>query len=169
MMKIREATLDDAKGICDVYNYYVENTAVTFETQAVSETEMRQRIADFLREGFSYYVGEIDNKIVGYCYLHKWKNRNAYSLTREITIYLDKDCTGKGLGTLLYQRLFEDIYQSDIHAIIACITVPNEGSVRLHEKFGLKQVSCMKEVGWKFEKWRDVGHWQLIIDRTLPV
>ena len=64
-MKIRKVTLEDAKGICDIYNYYVENTAITFETTAVSETEMKQRISGFLDEGFPYFVGELDGKIVG--------------------------------------------------------------------------------------------------------
>ncbi|MFW9599919.1 MAG: N-acetyltransferase family protein [Bacteroides graminisolvens] len=88
-MIIRTVTLDDAKGICDIYNYYVENTAVTFETVAVSESEMQQRIKGFLDAGFPYYVVEINGKIAGYCYLHNWNNRCAYSSTKEVTIYLE--------------------------------------------------------------------------------
>jgi len=167
-MKIRTVTLDDAKSICDIYNYYVEETVVTFETIAVTETEMKQRIAGILAEGSPYYVGEINGKIVGYCYLHSWNNRCAYSLTKEITIYLDKDQKGKGVGTILYQHLFKDIYRSNIHAVIAGICIPNEESVRLHEKFGLKQASCMKEIGRKFEQWLDVGHWLLVVNQNHP-
>lgn len=112
-MKIRKATINDAQGICEIYNYYIENTTVTFETIAVSEIGMQQRIKSFLDEDFPYFVGEIDGKIVGYCYLHNWNNRCAYSLTKEITIYLDKDLKGKGLGTILYQQLFKEIYKED--------------------------------------------------------
>jgi L-amino acid N-acyltransferase YncA len=166
-MNIRQVTLNDAKDICDIYNYYVENTAVTFETAAVSVDEMKQRIAGCLNEGSLYYVGEVEGKITGYCYLHNWNNRSAYSLTKEITIYLNKKQTGKGLGTALYRHLFDEIYKTDIHVIIAGICIPNERSVRLHEKFGLKQVSDMKELGWKFGKWHDVGHWQLIINKSI--
>jgi|AGTN01.1.fsa_nt_gi Sortase and related acyltransferases len=167
-MKIRKVTLEDAKGICDIYNYYVENTAVTFETAVVSINEMQQRIKGFLDEGFPYYVGEINGKIVGYCYLHNWNNRCAYSSTKEATIYLDKDIQGKGFGTILYQYLFKEIYKEDIHALIAGICIPNESSVRLHEKFGFKQASHMKEIGWKFDQWRDVGHWLLVIKQIPP-
>lgn len=167
-MIIRKATLIDAKGICDIYNYYVENTATTFETAAISENEMKQRISSFLDEGFPYFVGEINGKIVGYCYLHNWNNRCAYSSTKEVTIYLDKDLKGKGLGTILYQHLFKEIYKNEIHALIAGICIPNESSVRLHEKFGFKQASHMKEIGWKFDQWRDVGHWQLVINQIPP-
>lgn len=167
-MKIRKATIEDAKGICDIYNYYVENTAITFETVAVTETEMKDHILGFLNNSFPYYVGEINGKIAGYCYLHNWNNRCAYSSTKEITIYLDKELQGKGLGTILYQHLFKEIYKSSIHSIIAGICIPNESSVRLHEKFGLRQVSHMREIGFKLGQWRDVGHWQLVINQTPP-
>jgi thioredoxin type arsenate reductase len=167
-MKIRKATLEDAKEICRIYNYYIENTAITFETAAVSESEMQQRIKGFLDDGFPYYVGEIDARIAGYCYLHNWNNRCAYSSTKEVTIYLDKDLQGKGIGTILYQHLFKEIYKNDIHALIAGICIPNESSVRLHERFGFKQASHMKEIGWKFDQWRDVGHWLLIIHQIPP-
>ncbi len=167
-MKIRKVRLDDAKGICDIYNYYVENTAITFETAAVSESEMQQRIKGFLDEGFPYYVGEINGKIAGYCCLHNWNNRCAYSSTKEVTVYLDKDMQGKGIGTILYQYLFKEIYKDEVHTLIAGICVPNESSVRLHERFGFKQASHMKEIGWKFDQWRDVGHWQLIINQIPP-
>lgn len=167
-MKIREVALDDAKEICRIYNHYVENTAITFETAAVSESEMQQRIKGFLDDGFPYYIGEIDGRIAGYCYLHNWNNRCAYSSTKEVTIYLDKDLQGKGIGTILYQHLFKEIYKDNIHALIAGICIPNEASVRLHEQFGFKQASHMKEIGWKFDQWRDVGHWQLVINQIPP-
>lgn len=167
-MKIRKVTLEDAKEICRIYNYYVENTAITFETAAISESEMQQRIEGFLNEGFPYYVGEINGKIAGYCYLHNWNNRCAYSSTKEVTIYLDKNLDGRGLGTILYQHLFKEIYRENTHTLIAGICIPNESSVRLHEKFGFKQASHMKEIGWKFDQWRDVGHWQLVINQMPP-
>ena len=167
-MKIRKVTLEDANEICRIYNYYVDNTAITFETAAVRECEMQQRIKGFLDEGFPYYVTEIDGKIAGYCYLHNWNNRCACSSTKEVTIYLDKDLQGKGIGTILYQYLFKEIYKGEVHALIAGICIPNESSVRLHEKFGFKQTSHMKEIGWKFDQWRDVGHWQLIINQIPP-
>lgn len=147
IMKIRKVTLDDAQGICDIYNYYVENTAITFETAVVNENEMKQRISGFLNEDWPYFVVEINGKIVGYCYLHNWNNRCAYSSTKEITIYLDKDHKRRGLGTILYQHLFKIIYKDNIHALIADICVPNAGSIHLHEKFGFKQVSHMEEIG----------------------
>ena len=146
------------------YNYYIENTAITFETEQVSEIEMKQRINETVNAGYPFYIGEIDRKIIGYCYTHRWHNRCAYKSTAEISIYLDRNETGKGYGTQLFEHLLTQIDRSTTHVLIAGICIPNESSVRLHEKFGFKQVSCMKEVGRKFERWLDVGHWHLIFD-----
>jgi L-amino acid N-acyltransferase YncA len=162
-MEIRKVTLDDASRICSIYNYYIVNTAITFETEPVKEDEMKQRIADIINEGLPYYVGVIDGKIVGYYYIHKWNNRCAYSSTKEVSIYLDKDQKGKGLGSILFDHLFKNVDREKVHVLISGITIPNDSSVKLHEKFGFKQASHMKEIGRKFEEWRDVGHWQIIL------
>ncbi|GHU88920.1 N-acetyltransferase [Bacteroidia bacterium] len=161
-MEIRKVTLEDAAGISEIYNYYIENTAITFETEPVSVEEMEQRIRKLTGAGFPYYVGVIDHKIVGYYYLHEWNYRCAYSMTQEVTIYLHKDQTGKGLGSMLFDHLLQNLDRTKTHALIAGIYIPNDESVRLHEKFGFQQVSFMKEIGWKFDQWRDVGHWQLL-------
>lgn len=164
-MKIRKVRPDDVGRICEIYNYYIENTAITFETAPVSETKMKERISEVLDSGLPYYVGEIEGYVVGYCYIHTWNNRCAYSATKEVTVYLDKAQTGRGFGSMFYNHLLQSIDKEDIHVLIAGICIPNEGSVKLHEKFGFKQISHMKEVGWKFDRWRDVGHWQLIFDK----
>ena len=161
-MNIRSATVEDAGIICHIYNYYIENTAISFETQSISETEMRQRIEEIINAGYSFYVGEVDRKIVGYCYTYRWNNRCAYVTTAEGSIYLDKDETGKGYGSQLLEHLLRHIDRVKTHVLLAGVCLPNNGSVRLLEKFGFKQVSHMKEIGRKFDQWQDVGHWQLI-------
>jgi len=161
-MNIRKVRLDDACAICNIYNYYIENTAISFETIPVSETEMKQRINEIINTGYLFYIGEIDGKIIGYYYTHRWNNRCAYKSTVEESIYIDKDEIGKGYGTKLFEHLLKHIDKRTTHVLIAGICIPNENSVRLHEKFGFKQISHMKEIGRKFDQWQDVGHWQLI-------
>jgi L-amino acid N-acyltransferase YncA len=161
---IREVSVNDARAICDIYNYYIENTVITFETVAISEAGMKQRIKEMTDSGFPFYVGEDNSKVIGYCYAHTWNYRHAYSTTNEVTVYLDRNETGKGYGYTLYEHLIGSIDRKRIHVLIAGICIPNERSVRLHEKFGFRQVSCMKEIGRKFDQWRDVGHWQLCLE-----
>ncbi|MBP1613184.1 MAG: phosphinothricin acetyltransferase [Bacteroidetes bacterium] len=163
-MKIREVTPEDAKVLSEIYNHYIEHTAITFETSPVSVQEMQQRINDVQESGLPYYVGELDGKVVGYYYMHKWNNRCAYSSTKEVTVYLDKDYKGKGLGSMFYRHLLEHVNRENTHVLLAGICIPNENSVHLHEKFGFVQSSHMKEVGRKFGEWRDVGHWILNLE-----
>ena len=163
-MKIRKVTSEDAARICEIYNYYILHTAVTFETSAVFADEMRGRIESIIDSGDPYYVVERNDKTIGYCYLHKWKERSAYDTTKEVTIYLDIKEQGKGIGTALFKHMIDNLERQKIHVLLAGICLPNEASVKLHEKFGFLQVSCMKEIGRKFDKWQDVGHWQLLLN-----
>ena len=163
-MNIRNITLDDASAVCRIYNYYIENTVITFETSPVTEEEIQKRICEVINSGCPWYVGEIDGKMVGYVYLHNFHPRAAFIKTKEVAIYLHKDYLGKGLGSVLLDCLLNKIDPKNIHVLIAAITTPNEKSIKMHEKFGFKQVSSMKEVGWKFNQWRDVGYWQLTLD-----
>ena len=163
-MKIRKATPEDAGRICEIYNYYVVNTAVTFETSPVSTEEMRGRISDIIKSGEAYFVAEDCSKIMGYYYIHKWNGRCAYATTKEVTVYLDATEQRKGIGTALYQHMIDNLDKQNIHALLAGICIPNDASVKLHEKFGFRQVSHMKEVGRKFDKWQDVGHWELLLN-----
>ena len=162
-IEIRTANIDDAQAICNIYNYYVINTAITFETNMVSVNEMQERIKEVINSELPYFVAITNNKVVGYCYLHRWNGRCAYSSTKEISIYLDKDMRQKGLGKLLFEYLLKNIDYSKTHVLISGICIPNEASIRLHEYFGFKKISHMKEIGRKFDEWRDVGHWELIL------
>jgi phosphinothricin acetyltransferase len=69
----------------------------------------------------------------------------------------------KGIGKILYEKLFEELSKTDVHAIIAGIALPNEESIKLHERFGFEKVAHFREVGFKFGRWIDVGYWELLM------
>lgn len=163
-MQLRKVRLSDAPAICEIYNHYIQHTAITFETVALREAEMRERIKEAMDSDSPYYVAEAEGKIAGYYYLHEWNRKSAYSTTKEVTIYLDKEATGKGLGSQLFHHLLETVDRKTTHVLLSGITLPNDPSVKLHEKFGFQQVSHLKQVGWKLNQWQDVGHWQLILN-----
>ena len=162
-MKIRQVELSDTPAICKIINYYIENSAIILETEPYSEDRTRQRIEVIINSGHLFYVGEVAGKVIGFCHTKPLESGCAYTATVEESIFLDKDETGKGYGTQLLEHLLEQIEKTAIHTLIATLVLPNESSVRLHEKFGFKQVSCMKEVGRKFGQWQDIGHWQLVL------
>lgn len=160
---IRKMTLSDVAEIVRIYAYYVENTVITFDTEVPSEAEMAQRLAPII-EHMPAWVYEDDGQIAGYCYAHGWKTKKAYDTTVETTIYLHPDHTGKGYGRLLMDCLIDDCRHRSFHALVACITIPNDPSVKLHEKLGFSQVSCFREVGCKFDRWLDVADYELILE-----
>ena len=160
---IRPARVEDASDIAKIYNYYVENTVITFETDVVSQDGMALRIEECRRDNLPWLVAEEDGKLIGYCYASKWKGRCAYRHSVEITVYLDSSTQSKGWGSRLYVKLLAELRRLEMHAVIGGIALPNEASIALHEKFGMEKAAHYREVGYKFGKWIDVGYWQKVI------
>lgn len=159
---IRTVTLNDAQAIADIYNEYILHTCITFETEAISTSEMTNRIRT-ISSAYPYFVYETNGEILGYCYAHGWKEKQAYQQTAETTVYVKSGYTHQGIGLSLMQQLIDASRKSGLHTLVACITYPNEASVRLHEKLGFRQVSRFYEVGRKFGQWLDIYDFQLIL------
>jgi L-amino acid N-acyltransferase YncA len=161
---IRSVVADDADAIVAIYNHYVAQTIITFEEEPVSALEMRQRIADVQSASLPWLVAGHDSTVVGYAYATKWRARKAYRFSTEVTVYLDPDISGRGIGSMLYSALLTALRERNTHTAMGGIALPNQASVALHEKFGFKKVALFEQVGFKFNRWIDVGYWQL----TLP-
>lgn len=159
---IRPANPDDAQAICAIYNHYIQHSIITFETDAVSGDDMRQRInSKSLKHPWLVY--EKDQAVVGYAYASPWQSRCAYRFSVETTIYVSEQHRGAGIGTTLYQALIAELNKNDYHSLLAAIALPNQDSVALHEKLGFEKVGQFKQVGYKFDTWIDVGYWELIL------
>ncbi|MCD2517110.1 N-acetyltransferase family protein [Massilia sp. G4R7] len=160
-ISIRSATLDDAAAICAIYNPYVATTTISFEEDAVTGSDMAQRIADVGKAGLPWLVAECEGRLLGYAYATRWRVRPAYRTSVESSVYLDGDAAGRGVGTLLYRALLDALRGLDVHMVIGGIAQPNPASVALHEKLGFRKVAHFSEVGRKFGGWVDVGYWEL--------
>ncbi|MBK7707187.1 MAG: N-acetyltransferase [Acidobacteria bacterium] len=159
-MNIRNVTPEDAAMVVDVYNYYIKNTHHTFETEPVGAEEMARRIAEVTKD-FPFLVAEDDGAIHGYAYASQFRLRQEFEFTAEVLIYVRNEAKQKGIGTALYSQLFDLLAETDIHAIVAGISFPNDASIRFHEKLGFEKVAHFKEVGYKLGRWVDVGYWEL--------
>jgi L-amino acid N-acyltransferase YncA len=157
---IREVSLDDAAEIAAVYNHYVRNTHATFEEEDVTTAAMAERIGRVM-SAYPWFVAEEEGVLTGYSYAGPFHARAAYRLTAETTVYLRPGCEGRGTGAALYEALLATLRRRDLHAAIGIIALPNPASVALHERFGFGQVGRLVEVGRKFDRWIDVGIWQL--------
>ena len=160
-MNIRTVKLEDAAQIAKIYNYYIENTHHTFETEPHTAEEMQNRIAELI-ENYPYLVAESDGEIIGYAYAAPFRRRQAYEFSAEVSIYIKNEVKHQGIGGQLYAKLFEELAETDVHMIIAGISLPNDASVRFHEKLGFVKVGHFHEVGYKLGRWIDVGYWELI-------
>jgi len=157
---VRDAHAGDAESITRIYNHYILHTTITFEEEAVTVEDMAGRISEVQSASLPWLVEEQNDRILGYAYATKWKGRCAYRYSVESTVYIDPDSVGKKHGSTLYERLFARLREGGIHVVIGGIALPNDASVALHEKFGMRKVAQFNEVGFKFAKWIDVGYWQ---------
>jgi phosphinothricin acetyltransferase len=157
---IRDAAASDAEAIASVYNHYVAETVVTFEEEPVPAAEIARRVAEVRSAALPWLVADEDGLVVGYAYGRPWNPRSAYRFSAEITVYLAPGYVGRGIGSRLYEELFRILRARRIHAVLGGIALPNDASVALHEKFGLRKVAHFAEVGFKLGRWIDVGYWQ---------
>jgi phosphinothricin acetyltransferase len=157
---IRSATIEDAGAICSIYNPYVVGTTITFEDQEVSAEVMRARIAE-VTVALPWLVFEAEDEVGGYAYATRWRARAAYRYSVETTVYLAPRFQRRGIGKKLYRELIEKLRGLGVHRAMGGIALPNAGSVALHEKLGFKKVAHFEEVSRKFDRWIDVGYWQL--------
>ena len=154
-MNIRIATSDDAKELLNIYKYYVENTAITFEYDVPSIEEFSERIKNTLKK-YPYLIAENEDGIYGYAYASAFKSRQAYDWAVETSIYVKNGDSRHGVGTLLYNELEKYLKLQNIINVNACIAYPNEKSEDFHKKFGYKTVAHFTKCGYKFGKWHDM-------------
>ena len=160
---IRAAAEGDSRAIAEIYNHYVAQTVITFEEEPVSAPEMARRIEDASSASLPWLVAEREGKVLGYAYATPWRARSAYRFSVEVTVYVDPDCPRMGIGRRLYDELLPKLKARGAHAAFGVIALPNDASVALHERFGFAKVAHLREVGWKFGRWIDVGYWQRLL------
>lgn len=159
---VRMATEDDAEELLSIYSYYVEETAVSFETVTPSVLEFQERIRN-IRKDFPYYVAEKDGKILGYAYASKFRTREAYSWSSEFSIYVAKESHRLGIGSLLLDAITETLKRQGIVNLYAVVTDSSEDtcyspkeSLPFHRKNGFNEEFRLSKVGVKFGKWFDI-------------
>lgn len=163
---LRLASLDDAASILAIYAPYCASTNVTFEVVPPTIDQMRERISRIMDE-YPWLVGELDGKVVGYVYASRFRERAAYRWTAEVAAYVAPEMQRRGLGRALYTTLFSILRSQGYVQAVAGITVPNQPSIRLHERVGFRQTGLFPAVGHKDHQWLDVGWWQLTLQSEL--
>jgi phosphinothricin acetyltransferase len=158
MISISPVTQAELPALLDIYNHYIVHTPVTFDIEPRTLEQRREWLAQFSASGrYRCFVANDDGRVVGYACSMQFKEKAAYGTTIETSIYCAPDCGGRGIGRQLYTTLFDALKGEDIHRAFAGITLPNAGSVGIHESFGFRHIGTYTEVGRKFGKYWDVG------------
>lgn len=168
-MKIRDARVEDAARLLEIYSYYVENTAISFETVSPSLEEFQSRIENTLKK-YPYLVIEEDGMIQGYTYAGSFHTRAAYAHSCELSIYIDKNATGKGFGRKLYEALEERLKARGLINLYAGVADPVEedeyltrNSEQFHKHLGFSKVAQFHKCGKKFGRWYNLIYMEKII------
>jgi len=167
---IRDAKVEDAAALLEIYAPYVTDTAVTFEYEVPSVAEFARRISEISAK-YPYLVAEISGKPVAYAYAHQFQSRAAYQWAVESSIYVDKECRQCGIGSQLHETLRKRLQRQGILNMNACIAYPTEhndpyltfDSVRFHERMGFTKVAHFHKCGKKFGRWYDMIWMELLI------
>lgn len=157
MTTIRRAALADAAGINAVYNPFILDTPATFETAPIDEAARRRWLE--LRAAnprWPVFVAVEEGRILGFANASPFDERQAYETSVKVSVFLAPEGQGRGLGGRLYAALFAALESADVHRAYALIVAPNPASVRLHQRFGFRQVSTLDEVGRKFGRYYSV-------------
>lgn len=160
-VKIRAADAAlDAAACAAIYAPNVESGPTSFEEVAPTAAEMAARI-ERVAATHPWLVAEAGGEVLGYAYACEYMERPAYRWAASVSVYVADGQRARGLGTALYEALFERLRAQRFQVACAGITLPNPASVALHERLGFAAIGTSPRIGWKAGAWRDVGWWQL--------
>lgn len=167
-VQVRPGKEDDLDALTAIYNHYIRKTPITFDVTPSPPMNMRPWLLSHPEDGpHRLLVARIpgsDGGILGYATSSPFRPKAAYATSVETSVYLAPDAVGRGIGTLLYKQLFEALAEEDVHRAYAGVTLPNEASVRVHRRFGFRQVGIYEEVGRKFGVYHDVAWFEKRLD-----
>ncbi|MFF0222733.1 GNAT family N-acetyltransferase [Streptomyces sp. NPDC004629] len=162
-VQVRAGAEGDLEALTDLYNHYVRETSITFDTAILTAEERRPWLLSHPEDGPYRLMVAVDadsQEILGYATSSPYRAKPAYGTSVETTVYVAPRAGRRGIGTLLYKALFAALAGQDLHRAYAGIAQPNTASTRLHERFGFRYVGTYREVGRKFGRYWDVAWYE---------
>ncbi|MFF5472952.1 GNAT family N-acetyltransferase [Streptomyces achromogenes] len=161
--QVRPGIEEDLEALTAIYNHYVRETAITFDTTVFTPAERRPWLLSHPEDGPHRLMVATDTgsqRILGYATSGPYRPKPAYGTSVETSVYVAPDAGRRGIGTLLYDALFQALAREDVHRAYAGIAQPNEPSERLHARFGFRHAGTFREVGRKFGRYWDVAWYE---------
>jgi len=148
----------DAARVAEIYAPYVAETIITFEEAAPAAVEVAARMRTVL--GWTPWLVASDagdGRVIGYCYAARHRERAGYRWSVDISVYVDREWHGRGVGRALYGQLIPTLRRQGFVNLYAGIGLPNPASVAIHESLGMSLIAVYEKVGWKIGRWVDVA------------
>lgn len=152
------------ESVREIYLYYIYNSTATFHKREISKEEMRALVLFEYPTRYESYIIRREGELCGYVILTKYKEREAFDQTAEITIYLKNGFEGKGIGGQAIAFIEARAKTKDLHALLAVICGENTGSMALFEKYGYEKCAHYKQVGFKFDRWLDLVCYEKLLN-----
>lgn len=163
-MEISLAKNKDLNGINDIYNYYISNTAYTFDINQRTIEEKKEWFHQFKNSKTSIcLVGYENDELVGFVCSTKFREKEAYNQSLETSVYISEKFKGRGFGKKLMFELITRLKSTNIKNLYALITYPNKASINLHKTLNFKKVGTLNKVGYKFKKYWSVHIYELML------
>lgn len=163
-MVIRQATLDDLPRLTAIYNHEVRCGVATFDLHPKTEAERRVWLEAHNVDNHPLLVAEAGGQAVGYASLSPYREKEAYSATVELSIYIDPAHRRQGVATALMEAILQQARRdARTHTVVSVITSGNEASARLHQRFGFTYCGTLHQVGMKFGRYLDIDNYELTV------
>ena len=161
-LMIRKAVMSDLPAMTEIYNYEVTNGVATFDLEPKSVEDRKGWFSEHNVDNHPLYVAQVGSDVAGYASLSKYREKEAYKSTVELSIYISPAYRGKGIATALMGFILDEAKKDPtIHTVVSVITSGNSTSERLHEKFGFEFCGRIREVGFKHGRYLDISNYRL--------
>ncbi len=150
---IRPATNDDVKAIVGIYNWAVNQTFATIDSEALSTEEAAAWWEQHGRRS-KLIVATDDSGVIGWARLFPWKQRGIDVV--EDLVYVDPVHHGKGIGRALLSELIKQAQGLGYRTIVATVATDNRSGLQLHERLGFEVVGTIRNAANKFDRWMDI-------------
>lgn len=168
---IRHARTDDIPAVLAIYAPFVLHSTTSFELEVPSLAAFTTRIQT-VQQLAPWLVCELEGQIAGYAYAGPHRSRAGYRFNRELSVYVAEGFRRRGVATALYTTLIELLKLQGFTNTLIGITLPNDASVRFHEKMGYRPIGIYHGIGYKNGQFLDVGWWEMKIQdvwRDMPL
>jgi phosphinothricin acetyltransferase len=161
-VSVRPALDADLDAVAAIYDREVREGTATFDTAPPPRSKW-ERLLGSTHPGDHFVVAVAQDELLGFAYSSAFRPKGAYDRTREVTVYVDPSAAGRGVGRLLYDDLLDRMTRSGVRTALACISLPNDASERLHRACGFERQGVLRDVGRKFDRWIDIVWWQKVL------